>query len=178
MEKDTKSMLCFPSPNIPPGNVLILWDAIIKIGFGIILLGLKKEGITAGLCCQVVPEGLGRVSSGTSKANPEGRKGKINCKLMMMMPINFRKKQEKWIMQKIITNNAHLGKGWWEDWDFGRQDMEPGSSGSRTKPRRAGRVPQIPALTARGAWSKLGCELQLNPLLRNCGPGAQRSAGS
>lgn len=85
-------MPCFPSPNVSPGNVLILRDAIIKIGFGIIPLGLKKEGITAGLCCQVVPEGLGRVSLGISKAYPEERTGKINCKLIMMMLINLMKK--------------------------------------------------------------------------------------
>lgn len=94
-------MPLFLSPNVPPGNVLILQDAIIKIGFGIILLGFKKEGITAGLCCQVVPEGLGRVSLGTPKAYPEGRKGKINCKLVMMiLPINFMEKQQKRIMEK------------------------------------------------------------------------------
>lgn len=84
-----------------PGNVLVLRDAIIKIGFGIIPLGLKKkEGITAGLCCQVMPEGLGRVSLGISKGYPEGRTGKINWKLMMMTSLNFMEKWEKKDVEK------------------------------------------------------------------------------
>lgn len=144
--KRTQLMPCFPSLNVPPGECDHSPDAIIKIGFGIILLGLKKkEEITAGLCCQVVPEGSGRVSSGISKGYPEGRTGKIHCTLMMMMVrIYFIGETGKEDHGKIITNNAQLGKGWWEDWNSGKQDMEPGSPGSGTKPRRAGRVPQIP----------------------------------
>lgn len=118
-----------------------LWDNPVRI--------LKKEEMTAGLCCQVVPEGLGSVSLGISKGYPEGRTGKINCTLMMVMRIYFIGETGKEDHGKIITNNAQLGKGWWEDWDSGKQDMEPGSPGSGTKPRRAGRVPQIPLPKAR-----------------------------
>lgn len=68
-----------------------LWDNPVRIE--------KKEEITAGSCCQVVPKGLGRVSLGISKGYPEGRRGKNNCTLMMI-PIYFMEKQEKRIMEK------------------------------------------------------------------------------
>lgn len=58
--------------------------------------------------------------------------------------------------EKIVTNNAQLGKGRWGDWDSGKRDVEPGSSRSGTKPRRAGRVPQIPVLKSQEHLELIG----------------------
>lgn len=63
MEKDATHAV-LPVTKRTPGNALVLRDAIIKIGFGIILLRLKKRGNNSRVVLSGDARGLGKSEFG------------------------------------------------------------------------------------------------------------------